>query len=138
MIANLDDLTVQLKISTELADHDILNAVLEATKKCELEFRVDSDASGIEFVATNEVKGAPNRGRMKIFFPAGKKLVAMFYKKSAVPYSRDRFSYGGVQAMPTTVLNADIPSWLTYLHSGFHPEKRPSKLQPTLPYTLPD
>ena len=138
MITNIDNSDVQKKIADTSAENAGISEVVEALKSSDFEFQIYPEASGLEFGATNEIKGAPNRGLMKIFFPAGKKLVGIFYKKSAVIYSRDRFSYGGIQSTPDALKNADMPSWFNYLESGFHPEQRPGKLQRTLPYTLPD
>ena len=69
--------------------------------------------------------GIPNRARMKIFSPKPGHTLVFFFKKSLVPYSRDRYSYGGLDLRAPSVEPQEIAAWLDFLTSGFHPDKRP-------------
>lgn len=77
---------------------------------------------------------------MKVFRPReGKeRLCAFFYKKSNLSWSRDRYSYGAVEFLPTQVTETDMRSWLQWLAGGFDPDKRPPRLKKAFLYSIPD
>ena len=82
--------------------------------------------------------GIPNRARMKIFSPKPGHTLVFFFKKSLVPYSRDRYSYGGLDLRASSVEPQEIAAWLDFLTSGFHPDKRPENLRRAFPYEIPE
>ena len=57
------------------------------------------------------------------------RFCAFFYKRSNLPWSRDRFSYGGVEFLPGRVTQAEVQSWVRWLTSGLDPEQRPERLR---------
>lgn len=96
---------------------------------------------GVELRFTNEVNGTPNRAHLRIVLPFESKCVLFFHKKSSVPFSRDRFSYGGVviDARSYRRFNDEhVQQWLDFALSGLSPSARPSSLLKTLPYTIPE
>jgi hypothetical protein len=96
---------------------------------------------GIEIQFHNEIKGLRNRANLRIFFPAETKCVLFFYKKSSIPFSRDRFSYGGIvmDARSTGRFDEqDIHEWIEFLVGGLQPGSRPSSLKKSIPYTIPE
>lgn len=96
---------------------------------------------GVEFRFLNEVNGMPNRGFLRIFFPTDTKCVLFFHKKSSIPFSRDRFSYGGVVIDARSGMrfsDEDIEEWIRFLLSGLQPKSRPKTLKKSFPYTIPE
>jgi hypothetical protein len=95
---------------------------------------------GTELRFTNEVNGLPNRANLRIFFPNEAKCVLFFHKKSTIPYSRDRFSYGGIvidARTAATLPDTEIEEWIEFLVSGLSPKFRPKTLKKSIPYTIP-
>ena len=138
MLSNENEPDVQKKIAAECEQHPCLGQFIEAVKNSPHPFRVIAEVSGLTLAADNEIDGQPNRGIFKVFFPEADKLIAIFYKKSLVSFSRDRYSYGGIAAEPERLGEEKIDEWLEFLHTGFDPEKRPTHFQRTFPYDLPD
>lgn len=96
---------------------------------------------GVELRFKNEVNGLPNRGWLRIYFPADTKCLLFFHKKSSIPFSRDRFSYGGVviDARSTSRFDdAEIEEWIQFLLTGLFPRTRPKTLKKSFPYTVPE
>ncbi len=103
------------------------------------EFR--PDRSDFEFAALREVDGRPNRAMLKIFTiadgPLRGQAAVFFYKRSQVPFSRDRFSYG-VVTLPPGAGPGEVAGWLDFASGGFDPEARPSRLRLAFTFTVPD
>jgi hypothetical protein len=96
---------------------------------------------GVEFRFLNDVHGLPNRGYLRVYFPNDSKCILFFHKKSTVPFSHDRFSYGGIvmDIRSTDRFNADdVKEWVLYLKSGLQPDRRPKALKKSIPYTIPE
>ncbi len=100
--------------------------------------------AGLEWGVANEIKGAPNRSRLKLVVPEGRDdLVALFaYKTSQIAWSRDRYAYG-VWEIPVRDGRAELDpgeleAWLAFQISGFHPEKRPHSLLRQISYDIPE
>ena len=96
---------------------------------------------GAEMQFRNEVNGMPNRACLRIYFPMESKCVLFFHKKSSIPFSRDRFSYGGVviDARSTQrFTDEDVREWTGFLLSGLSPASRPKTLKKSFPYTIPE
>lgn len=142
MINNLHDEKVENKIGEETERPEIL-AIHEVIAASEGEYSVNPDSAGLDYNSHTIVKGHPNRCRLKLYHPKNEILVAWFYKKSQVPYSRDRFSYGGVvwpdiPGKDLRNIKDEITQWLEWLDSGLHPEKRPGNWTSVFPYDLPE
>src|SRR5262245_10033134 len=73
-----------------------LSLLFSSLSERNLEFDLRECEGGVEIHAANQVNGNANRGYLRLFFPSESKCVLFFHKKSLVPFSRDRFSYGGV------------------------------------------
>lgn len=109
--------------------------------QCNLEFELNDCESGAEIHLKNLVQGNPNRGFLRIFFPTDSKCILFFHKKSLVPFSRDRFSYGGVVIDERSKFRygeSDAMAWIDFLHSGLQPARRPSTLKKSIPYSIPE
>lgn len=102
--------------------------------------QVDLDRAGIEVAPAGNDEDAPRRCRLKVFRAReGKeRFCAFFYKRSNLPWSRDRFSYGGVEFLPGRVTQSEVQSWIRWLTSGLDPEQRPDRLRRSFLYDIPD
>lgn len=139
MILNKSQPQVEEKIRNESQANPVARAVCAAVESSSDQFQVDAEATGLEIRACALLEsGLPNRARMKIFSPKPGHTLIFFYKKSLVPYSRDRYSYGGVNLKTPEIADPEITEWLTFLSSGFHPEKRPANLRRAFPYEIPE
>ena len=101
-------------------------------------FELVTDPAGLDLAPLE--RGKPGRCRLKLFRPReGKeRLCAFFYKRSNLPWSRDRFSYGGVEFVPSHVTQAEVQRWIGWLASGLDPEKKPERLRRSFLYDIPD
>jgi hypothetical protein len=119
---------ILLNLFTALANHKIQREMRSCEKGMELRF-------------LNEVNGTPNRAYLRIFFPSESKCVLFFHKKSVIPFSRDRFSYGGVvidERSTSRFDSTDIEEWIEFLMNGFNPRFKPRSLKKSFPYTVPE
>jgi len=118
--------------------------ILERLRDGEEPFTVAVGASGLEWGVANEVKGLPNRARLKLFVPEGHHdLVAIVaYKPSQISWSRDRYAYGvleiPVQDGEAALDAAELEAWITFQVSGFHPASRPASLVRQITYDIPE
>jgi len=139
MIVNRAEPQVADKIRSEAETHPLARAVCAVADASPEPFQIDTEAAGFEIRACAPLEGGlPNRARLKIFCPRPGHLLVFFYKKSLVPYSRDRYSYGGLDLRSPEVSEAEVAEWLAFLSSGFHPEKRPRNLRRAFPYEIPE
>lgn len=139
MIVNQARPTVAEKLRTETEANPISGAVVSAAETSADPFEIDTSGAGLEVVALAPLpNGIPNRARMKVFSPKPGHTLVFFFKKSLVPYSRDRYSYGGLDLRALTAAPQEIADWLDFLTSGFHPDKRPEKLRRAFPYEIPE
>jgi hypothetical protein len=100
-------------------------------------FVVDPSAAGLDWSVENQVRGVPNRARVKCFSPKEDALLVWFYKRSALSWSRERFSYGGVLLDAKEVSPSTIDGWIRYQVGGFSPEERPPGMRRSFPFDLP-
>jgi hypothetical protein len=127
------------KLRTDAGADSIAAAVAAAAEASTDLFEIETSGAGLEIVARAPLpNGIPNRARMKIFSPKAGHTLVFFFKKSLVPYSRDRYSYGGFDLHVPSVEPAVIAAWLEFLTSGFHPDKRPENLRRAFPYEIPE
>jgi hypothetical protein len=139
MIANQAQPTVAEKLSGEAAASPIAGAVAIAAEASADPFEIETMGAGLEVLARAPLpNGITNRARMKIFSPKSSHTLVFFFKKSLVPYSRDRYSYGGLDLRAASVEPQEVAAWLAFLTSGFHPDKRPEKLRRAFPYEIPE
>jgi hypothetical protein len=139
MIRNQVQSTIAAKLSAEAQASPVAAAVAAAAEASPDPFDVEVSGVGLEIVAGAPLpSGIPNRARMKIFSPKEGHALVFFYKKSLVPYSRDRYSYGGIDLRPPAVEPQEAAAWLSFLSSGFHPDQRPDKLRRAFPYEIPE
>ena len=137
MITNQAQPAVATKLSAEGAASAIAGAVAGAVEASTDPFGIETAGTGLEIVAQAPLpNGIPNRARMKIFSPKPGHTLVFFFKKSLVPYSRDRYSYGGLDLRTPAAEPQEISAWLDFLSSGFHPDKRPEKLRRAFPYEI--
>lgn len=139
MILNRATPQVQAKLHLELAHNAAARAVCEAIEQSAHNFEIAMDATGFEARAADRLpSGLPNRARIKVSNPRPGHTLIFFYKKSLVPYSRDRYSYGGIDLKDGEMNPREITEWLAFVTSGFHPEKRPAHLRRAFPYEIPE
>jgi hypothetical protein len=140
MLINRQESGPAAKIRRELDRHPTLTLVVDIFHSAQGWFEVADDLAGLEIAPVGPVRGGPNRCRLKLFQPreGGERLCAFFYKRSNLAWSRDRFSYGGVEFRPGQLTEADVRGWLAWLSSGFDPELRPERLRRAFMYDVPD
>ena len=139
MIGNHAQPAVVDKLQAETEANPLVEAVAAAVGASPDPFEIETSGAGLEIVARAPLaNGLPNRARMKVFSPKPGHTLVFFYKKSLVPYSRDRYSYGGLDLRAPSAEPQDIHAWLTFLTSGFHPDQRPANLRRAFPYEIPE
>jgi hypothetical protein len=138
MVLNKAQAVVEEKIRAESQANPVACAVGAAVEASPEPFEVSAEGAGFEVRACAFLpNGLPNRARMKIFSPKPGHTLVFFYKKSLVPYNRDRYSYGGIDLRTAEVDDSEVAEWLAFLSSGFHPDKRPPQLRRAFPYEIP-
>ena len=142
MINNLDTQGVRDKIQSETSGNAAVKAIFDTVSTNAGAYGIDPASGGLEFTSTTVVMDHPNRCRLKVWQPAENQLLAWFYKRSAVPHSRDRFSYGGIVwdlgKVDLSMVAPEIESWLEWLDSGLNPEKRPQGWIGSFTYDIPE
>ena len=141
MIKHLDLPGIIDKIDLETAANKTVKLIFDRFVESDKPFEIDPGSGGLEFVALSSVKGSPNRCRLKIWQREENQLVVWFFKKSATPHSRDRFSYGGVvwdlDTIDPSKISAEIDSWIDWVDSGLVPDKRPSNWIGSFDFDIP-
>jgi hypothetical protein len=139
MIQNRAQPAVVVKLRAETEAHTLAGSVAAGVEASADPFEIETSGAGLEIVArTSLPDGTPNRARMKIFSPRPGHTLVFFFKKSLVPYSRDRYSYGGLDLRGPSAEPREIAAWLDFIASGFHPDKRPENLRRAFPYEIPE
>jgi hypothetical protein len=139
MIVNQGQSAVDAKLHEEAAANPLAGAVIAAAEASADPFEIETTGAGLEMMARAPLpSGIPNRARMKIFSPKSGHTLVFFFKRSLVPYSRDRYSYGGLDLRAPLVEPQEISAWLDFLSSGFRPDKRPENLRRAFTYEIPD
>ena len=137
MLTNCQEANVQGKL-TELRETPFFETLLKLVQASPLSVRLEPEASHLELAGTSPVSGRANRGLMKVFPIGPGRFAAFFYKRSQVPFSRDRFAYGAVIAEEKRFKAGDAEPWFKWLDSGFHPEQVPPNLKRAFAFTVPD
>ena len=142
MINNLDAEGVKEKIASETTANPAVKTIYECAATHHRSYDIEPRAGGLELTSTTPIKGHPNRCRLKVWQPEPSQLLAWFYKRSVVPHSRDRFSYGGIVWELATVdlskVGMEVDSWLEWLDSGLNPEKRPPSWISAFSFDIPE
>ena len=142
MITNRDDAAVQERLEA-IPDVPGADTVLQRLEERPEPFVLVPEGAGLEWGVANEIKGAPNRARLKLFVPAERPglLVLLAYKVSQVEWSRDRYAYGvweiPIEDGPPVLDMETLDRWLDFQVSGFHPERRPETLVRQISYDIP-
>ena len=137
MLTNGQEANIQGKLA-ELKQTPFFGRILELAAASPLSVRLEPEASHLELAGTSPVSGRANRGLMKVFPIAPGRFAAFFYKRSQVPFSRDRFAYGAVIAEEKRFKAENAEPWFKWLDSGFHPELVPPNLKRAFAFTVPD
>ena len=140
MLINRDDAFASQKIARELERSPALARVLEVFESATQRFEIEEGSAGLDVIPVDPPPLAPSRCRLKLFTPReGKdRLCALFYKRSNLAWSRDRFSYGGVEFRQDQLTDVAVRSWLAWLCSGFDPEGKPERLRRAFLYDIPE
>ena len=139
MIVNASNTEVAEKLRVESQANPVAQAVCSMAGRSDEPFEVAVGGSGLALRACAFLEsGLPNRARLKVCSLRPGHTLVFFYKQSLVPYSRDRYSYGGIDLKTRQVDEREVAEWLTFLTSGFHPEKRPSDLRRAFAYEIPE
>jgi len=117
---------------------DVFNLLVQESDRSPQQFAVKSETPHPELAADIPDQRVPHRCRAKLFELDAGRLAVFFYKTSAVPFSRDRFSYGAVQFSASDISSADVSGWLAYLASGFDWDLAPPKLRRAFTFDVPD
>ena len=125
-------------LAAQVSRMPFLARVIDAFESCPEPFQVEPRPEGLELAPLEN--GEPGRCRMKLFTPReGKeRLCAFFYKRSNLAWSRDRFSYGGVEFRPEQATDDDVASWRAWLLSGLDPERRPPRWKRAFLFDVPE
>ena len=128
------------KVRAELQRNPGFGPVLDEFRAAAARFGIATELEGLELIPLDTARGAPNRCRVKLFRPRAEKerLCAFFYKKSNLAWSRDRFSYGGVEFRPGELPEGAVRSWIDWLVAGFDPGRRPDRLKRAFLYDIPE
>ena len=97
--------------------------------------------NGVELRFLDEGGSIPNRCYLRVYFPTDSKCVLFFHKKTSIPFSHDRFSYGGVvidERSTERFDRNDAMQWVLFLKNGMRPDLRPATLKKSIPYTIPE
>jgi len=142
MIVNLDSSEVKDKIEEETGGNEAIARIVRIIGEAGGSYSIDPFGKGLEFLAEAPVKGKPRTCRLKIWQPEEGKILAWFYRRSSVPHSRDRFSYGGVELELDKVgeeeIREKVGEWLRWLDNGFAPEMRPEGWVSAFNFDIPD
>jgi hypothetical protein len=139
MISNQSQPAVAEKLSAEAKASPLAEGLITSAEASTDPFEIETSGTGLEIIARAPLpSGIPNRARMKVFSPKSGHTLVFFFKRSLVPYSRDRYSYGGFDLRTPSVEPKELAAWLDFLSSGFHPDKRPENLRRAFPYEIPE
>ena len=116
----------------------VASALVDLAQVSKARFHVTSSSPNLEIALASKNQRIPHRCRLKLFEVKPGQMAAFFYKTSAVPFSRDRFSYGAVSFSADELSDDELSGWLEYLASGFLWDRAPRRLQRALTFDVPD
>lgn len=144
MLIGREEAGVREKLRSVVGRDPELEPIVEWLQDAAEPVRVEPDRAGLELSPGGNEPGADEatsrRCRLKVFRAReGKeRFCAFFYKRSNLPWSRDRFSYGGVEFLPGRVTRSEVQGWIRWLTSGLDPAQRPERLRRSFLYDIPD
>ena len=140
MLIHREAPAVREKLAREILREADLRRIVEWLDAAPERVQLETDRAGLELSPAGDDADSPRRCRLKVFRAReGKeRFCAFFYKRSNLPWSRDRFSYGGVEFLPGRVTETEVQAWLRWLTSGLDPELRPERLRRSFLYDIPD
>jgi hypothetical protein len=133
VIENKQDATASAKLDESRQSSPVIAKLIAYADSMPARLCVDTESAGLEFLDPQQP-----RLRMRVVLQESESVLVFLYKKSVLPYSRDRFSYGGVMFGARTFRQTDFIESVEFLLSGFHPDRRPSKLKRAFKYTIED
>ena len=117
MLLNKSEAHIEEKLRRELSESAVAQALSAALDAAAEPFEIEPEGAGLEVRACAILpSGVPNRARLKIFSPRR----------------------GGIDLRSDAMAPEDVAQWLTFLSSGFHPDRRPSHLRRAFPYEIPE
>ncbi len=142
MIQNLREPQVFYRVQQGKEDLFTAASLINGIVEVEEPFSMRLESPGIEFQALSPVGTHPNRAVLKIFRidagPLEGRTAVFFYKKSRIPWSRDRHSYGVCLLAPSGPTPGEVEEWIDFAATGFHPQHRPSRLRQAFTFTVPE
>jgi len=142
MIQNLREPQVFYRLQQGKENLYAAAPLFEAIAENQEPFSMRLESPGIEFQALSPVGTHPNRAVLKIFRidagPLEGRTAVFFYKKSRIPWSRDRHSYGVCLLASSGPTPGEVEEWIDFATTGFHPEHRPSRLRQAFTFTVPE
>jgi hypothetical protein len=142
MIQNLQDQQVSNRLKQGREELSVAASLLDAITEDRERFTLRLESPGIEFQALASVGTHPNRAVLKIFCitegPLKGRTAVFFYKKSHIPWSHDRHSYGVCLLPPSGPTPGEVEEWIDFAATGFHPDHRPSRLRQAFTFTVPE
>ena len=141
MIQNLREAQISDRLQHGKEALSAAASLLDAIAEVGEPFSMQVESPGIEFQALSPVGTHPNRAVLKVFCidegPLEGRTAVFFYKKSRIPWSRDRHSYGVCLVAPSGPTPGEVEEWIDFATTGFHPEHRPSRLRQAFTFTVP-
>jgi len=137
MLINADEPEV-VKRAGDLRQDPLLSVLLGWSAGSGVPLAVVPEASGLELRGTRPVEGRDNRCLLKVFRISERRCAAFFYKRSQVPFSRDRFAYGAVVFDESRSSAEEAETWFRWVDEGFHPEAPPKGLRRAFNFDVPD
>jgi hypothetical protein len=136
MIENLKENSVESKIQTETDSNPLVKKIYDCISNSPRPYHVNESSSGLDISHPSNSKL-----RLKVWPTPDSELLAWFYKLSAIPHSRDRYSYGGVilpmEGQNLDGIDVEVEEWLVWLDSGFKADQRPSHWTGAFSYDIP-
>ena len=133
MIVNKQDPAAVARLEESRRLSPVIAELMDCADSLPADLQVDTQSKYLEFLSP-----AQPLLRMRVILQESESILVFFYKKSALPYSRDRFSYGGVIFGARTFHREDFVQSVDFLLANFHPQKRPAKLKRAFKYTIED
>jgi hypothetical protein len=112
--------------------------ILQVVERHPARFVVRPGASGFELAVAEPANVPAGRSFMKVCSVRPEHTLLFFFKRSLLPFSRDRLGYGGVEWRDELLDPRQIQAGLDFLCSGLGPAARPPWLRRALPYDVPE
>ena len=142
MIQNVTEPQVSNRLEQGRETLSSAASFLDAIAEDHEPFSLRLESPGIEFQALSPVGTHPNRAVLKVFRidagPLEGRTAVFFYKKSRIPWSRDRHSYGVCLLPSSGPTPGEAKEWIEFASTGFHPDHRPSRLRQAFTFTVPE